>query len=118
MISPPLTSMVCPVIKDAVGEARKSAVPRISSGVPQRLRGILSLAFLWAVADRLCDHSFSIRPGAIQLTRIRGANSVARQRVRDIMAPLLIAYIWLGNPGAPSRARSQPVVKIHPPSRI
>lgn len=71
-------------MNSAAGEARKTAAPIISSGVPKRRWGVFVIPH--AMTDS-SDHNFFVRsvstkPGAIQLTRTPdGPNSKARDRV-------------------------------------
>ncbi|KAG0752696.1 hypothetical protein G6F22_021763 [Rhizopus arrhizus] len=80
--------MTSPVTKPASGEHRNAIDPAISSAVPKRRNGVLSsnCAPFWPI--RSCVMDVAMMPGATAFTRICGASSSARLRVKLCTAPL------------------------------
>lgn len=66
-VTPPLITIVSPVMNDAWSEHKNDTAPEQSSEVPKRPRGI-SLAA--SDSHRALLNSVFITPGAMQLTRI------------------------------------------------
>src|SRR6266498_3331884 len=91
MTTPPPTMTVSPVMNDACGEARKSTADATSSGVPQRARGVAPTTARLVASSTSSPHLVLIQPGATTLTRTRGANSRARDRLSARMPPLAAA---------------------------
>src|SRR6266567_1566342 len=87
MTTPPPTMTVSPVMNDACGEARKSTADATSSGVPQRARGVAPTTERLVASSTSSPHLVLIQPGATTLTRTRGANSRARDRLSARMPP-------------------------------
>ena len=95
MVKPPLTLIVCPVIKSAPGEAKKSTVAAISSGFATRLSGV---AFVMASISfsvsgdwerTAWSSGVSVNPGQTTLTLILYlATSRASDLEKAMVAPL------------------------------
>src|SRR5271165_1384182 len=83
IVTPPSTTIACPVMKEPAFEARNTAAPAISSGSPMRRSGVVAVtAFsVSAFSHKARAKSVLTRPGAMQLTRtLCGPNSTARLR--------------------------------------
>jgi hypothetical protein len=77
--APPLGLRHWPVMNVAPGPARNTATFAISSGRPSRPSGICaSLARVSGDVEPPVSRGVSVGPGAMALTRMRGANSRAR----------------------------------------
>jgi len=86
---PPSTASTCPVIQEDLSESKKAARFATSSVVPILFSGCL-FAFASFFASLLSNDELkgvSVIEGAIQLTRIDGANSAANALVKPSMAP-------------------------------
>ena len=83
--------MTCPVIQDASSLKRKAAIAAISPGSPNRLSGCLCSN---ASRPRIkgYERGVSVREGAMQLTRISGESSAAKERA---VGGLCIHFIFL-----------------------
>src|SRR5690606_36431254 len=90
IIEPPSTTMVWPVIHDAISLARKSAALAMSAGSPMRPRGVARPSWDSLGSQSARAMSVLTRPGAIALTRVTGASSTARTLVRWIRAALVL----------------------------
>src|ERR1700734_3937047 len=86
--------MVVPVTKSEARDARKTAVPIISSGWPQRPAGVRArISSFIGILRTATVKSVSIHPGAIALTwMLCGANSIAIDLVSCMIAPLAALY--------------------------
>ena len=72
--------------------ARNTATVAMSSGLPMRRIGIIFLIRSPALLRTAALMSVSMKPGAMALTVTpRLANSTARARVKELIAPLLAA---------------------------
>jgi len=93
MMRPPLTCIVSPVMYDAKSEARNATAAPMSSGSPNRARGIPdSKVFLSSSVIKGRTMSVAMNPGATAFTRILyGAVSRARLLVNPMMPDLVEA---------------------------
>ena len=86
---PPLTDSTCPVIYDALSEARNTAACAISCAVPIRFKGIDDCTLSFTLSESTAVISVSIYPGAIALTVIcLDASSFAADFVSPITPAL------------------------------
>src|SRR5205814_10386906 len=88
MTTPPPTMIVWPVMNAAAGEARNTAAPATSLGVPHRLSGVDSATVRRSCSLAPAPNEVSIQPGARMLTRTRGATDRARHLLKARMPPL------------------------------
>src|SRR4029079_13642427 len=82
-VTPPSTTIVCPVMKVEASEARYATAPAISSGSPIRRSGVLAVRRLRLSGSSHSARAKSVltRPGATQSTRTPfGPHSPARLR--------------------------------------
>src|SRR4051794_28869451 len=83
VVTPPSTTIVCPVMKVEASEARYATAPAISSGSPMRRSGVPAVRRLRLSGSSHSARAKSVltRPGATQLTRTPfGPHSPARLR--------------------------------------
>ena len=87
---PPSIDMICPVIHFDEGVSKNVANSATLEADPIDFKGCLSaLACLFSsLLNSLEANRVSVSDGAIQLTRMVGANSAARDLVSPSMAPL------------------------------
>jgi hypothetical protein len=114
---PPSTIIVCPTIYDAIGDARNSAAPAMSLGVPSRANGILS-----NIAPKRFGSSVvtfvnleSTNPGAIPLTRTPPAAQAAPS-VRTKPSSALFEAEYAGFPRVAENAPVELITIIEPPT--
>src|SRR5216684_3805330 len=91
---PPSTKRTCPVVKDALLEARNTTALAISSGLPTRWSGTAPTrpAFRSALPVKRLSIAVSVGPGATALTRTpEPAASSAADLVKPSTACLLAA---------------------------
>src|SRR5678815_727780 len=101
MTTPPPTSSVCPVMNAAAGEARNTAAPATSSGVPQRPSGVASDTSALRDELRSAANDVSIHPGASTLTRTRGPSDRASDLLNASTPPFTAANSCGLVPGMP-----------------
>ena len=75
----------------AAGETRNATAAATSSGVPHRPSGVAAITVSWVRTSAPASHLVWIQPGATTLTRTRGANSRARQRLMAATPPFAAA---------------------------
>src|SRR5258708_4421692 len=90
--TPPPTRIVCPVRKAAAGEARNTAAPATSSAVPHRLSGVDSTTIRRHASLAPAPKAVSMKPGAITLTRTRGATDRASDLLNASTPPFTAEY--------------------------
>src|SRR5262245_12327253 len=108
--------MAVPVTKSDAGLARNTAMPLMSSGVPQRRAGVRINTMLFnpdTSARARLVRSVSIQPGSTALTWMLSlAQAVARARLNCTMPPLEAA--WAGAKEAPKIDIIEPMLMILP----
>src|SRR6185295_121480 len=114
--TPPLTLMACPVMKAAAGEARYTAAPATSAGVPQRRSGVDSATSRRKASSACSPNAVSIQPGHRTLTRTAGASARARLLLKDSTPPLTALKSSGFGPAMPLVTWSQLMFTIAPPA--
>ncbi len=85
------------MIQEDLSDKRKAAISAMSLGDPIFFKGCLcALAFFLSSVDKNFDaNGVSVMEGATAFTRIFGASSAARERVKPSIAPLDTAtWAW------------------------